>query len=46
MQNDGFRLSPEQRRFWLLQQTGPAHRAQCAAIVEGAIEASGAVRNR
>ncbi len=37
MQNEGFRLSPEQRRFWLLQQTGPAHRAQCALIVEGAL---------
>lgn len=34
---EGFRLSPQQERVWLLhqEQGGPAYRAQCAARIEG-----------
>jgi len=32
---EGFRLSPQQRRIWLLQQDSLAYRAQCAVVVEG-----------
>ena len=34
-QNDSFRLSPQQRRVWKLQQESPAYRAQCALLLEG-----------
>lgn len=35
---EGFRLSPQQRHLWLLQQAGGdelPYRAQCAALIEG-----------
>ena len=34
---EGFRLSPQQKRLWLLQQAGEsqAYRAQCAILIEG-----------
>jgi amino acid adenylation domain-containing protein/non-ribosomal peptide synthase protein (TIGR01720 family) len=32
---EGFRLSPQQKRLWLLQQDSPAYRAQCTCLVEG-----------
>ncbi len=31
----GFRLSPQQRRLWLLQQGSSAYRAQSALLIEG-----------
>jgi amino acid adenylation domain-containing protein len=36
-QVDGFRLSPQQKRLWLIQQQdqSPAYRAQCALLLEG-----------
>ena len=33
----GFRLSPQQRRFWLAGQTGPTYRTQCALLIEGVL---------
>ncbi|MET0624809.1 MAG: amino acid adenylation domain-containing protein [Pyrinomonadaceae bacterium] len=36
---EGFRLSPQQRRLWLLQQgDGAAYRARCAVLVEGVLD--------
>ncbi len=32
---EGFRLSPQQKHLWLLQQDNPAYRAQCALLLEG-----------
>ncbi len=32
---EGFRLSPQQKRLWLLQQDGLAYKAQCAVLLEG-----------
>jgi amino acid adenylation domain-containing protein/non-ribosomal peptide synthase protein (TIGR01720 family) len=32
---EGFRLSPQQRRLWLLQENGSVYRAQAAITVEG-----------
>ncbi len=32
---NGFRLSPQQGRLWLLQRESPAFRAQCALLLEG-----------
>ena len=34
---EGYRLSPQQRRLWAIQQDNPAYRAQCAIMLEGAI---------
>src|SRR5688500_16303531 len=33
----GFRLSPQQKRLWLLQGQGPAYKAQAAIEIEGAV---------
>lgn len=37
---EGFGLSPQQKRLWLLQQTdqSPAYRAQCAVLIEGKLQ--------
>ena len=35
---NGFRLSPQQERLWLLQQETPAYRAQCAILLEGSLK--------
>jgi amino acid adenylation domain-containing protein len=35
----GFRLSPQQKRLWLLRQGGQAYVAQCAIRLEGDIQA-------
>ncbi|MDB9510444.1 amino acid adenylation domain-containing protein [Kamptonema animale CS-326] len=32
---NGFRLSPQQKYLWLLQQDSPAYRAQCALLLVG-----------
>jgi hypothetical protein len=34
---EGFRLSPQQKRLWLLQQAGYSqpYRVQCAVLIEG-----------
>ncbi|MEG5038373.1 MULTISPECIES: amino acid adenylation domain-containing protein [unclassified Microcoleus] len=37
---NGFRLSPQQKYLWLLQQDSPAYRAQCAILVEGNLQAN------
>ncbi len=34
----GFRLSPQQRRVWLLQSDSNAYRAQCAISIDGPLE--------
>lgn len=34
----GVRLSPQQRRVWLLQKNGPAYCAQCALMIEGELK--------
>jgi amino acid adenylation domain-containing protein len=34
----GFRLSSQQRRLWTLHKDEPAYRAQCAILLEGALE--------
>jgi len=36
---EGFRLSPQQKRLWMVQQGAynPAYRAQCAVMIEGAL---------
>jgi len=34
-QVQGYKLSPQQRRLWSLQQGGPIYRAQCAMLLEG-----------
>jgi amino acid adenylation domain-containing protein len=36
---EGFRLSPQQKRLWLLQQDSLAYRAQCAIRIEGKLKA-------
>jgi amino acid adenylation domain-containing protein/FkbM family methyltransferase len=41
MQNEileGFRLSPQQERLWLLQPAGPGYRVQCALLIEGPLQ--------
>jgi len=35
---EGFRLSPQQRRVWLLQQDSPVYHAQCAVLLEGDLQ--------
>ena len=37
---NGFRLSPQQKYLWLLQQDSPAYRAQCAILIEGNLQAN------
>src|SRR2546429_4935444 len=32
---EGFRLSPQQARLWLLQQQSNAYRASCSLVIEG-----------
>ncbi len=34
---DGFRLSPQQKHLWQLQQGSPAYRAQCAVLLKGVL---------
>src|SRR5262245_14376456 len=34
---NGFRLSPQQRRLWLMQQGSSAYRAQSAILIEGGL---------
>jgi hypothetical protein len=36
---EGFRLSPQQKRLWLLQQDSLAYRAQCAIQIKGKLNA-------
>src|SRR6185436_3034917 len=36
---EGFRLSPQQKRVWSLQQESPAYRIQCAILLEGILNA-------
>ena len=37
---EGFRLSPQQKHLWLLQQVdqSPSYRAQCAILIEGNVD--------
>jgi hypothetical protein len=35
---EGFRLSPQQKRVWALQQESPAYRIQCAVLLSGALD--------
>ncbi len=35
---EGFRLSPQQKRLWLLQQNSTVDRAQCAIRIEGKLK--------
>ncbi|HEX3251444.1 MAG TPA: amino acid adenylation domain-containing protein [Pyrinomonadaceae bacterium] len=35
---EGYQLSPQQRRLWLLQQESPAFCAQCAILIEGSLD--------
>ena len=35
----GFRLSPQQRRLWLLQREGRAYSSQCVVLIDGALDA-------
>lgn len=35
---EGFRLSPQQRRLWSLQQDSPVYHAQCALLLEGDLQ--------
>ncbi|MBW4592780.1 MAG: amino acid adenylation domain-containing protein [Brasilonema angustatum HA4187-MV1] len=37
-QVQGFQLSPQQKRLWLLQQDSKAYHAQCAILIEGNIK--------
>ncbi|MEG4112410.1 MULTISPECIES: amino acid adenylation domain-containing protein [unclassified Microcoleus] len=37
---NGFRLSPQQKYLWLLQQESPAYRAQCAIQIDGNLQAN------
>jgi amino acid adenylation domain-containing protein len=37
VQVEGFRLSRQQERLWLLQQDTPAYRSQCAILIEGSL---------
>nr|MBA3712216.1 non-ribosomal peptide synthetase [Pyrinomonadaceae bacterium] len=34
---EGFRLSPQQKHLWQLQQGSPAYRAQCAVLLKGVL---------
>lgn len=34
----GFRLSPQQKRLWLMQRESSAYRAQCAILIEGHLD--------
>ena len=34
---DGYRISPQQKRLWLLQQDDPAYRSRCCVLFEGAL---------
>jgi amino acid adenylation domain-containing protein len=36
--NQAFRLSPQQKRVWSLQQESHAHQAQCAILIEGPLK--------
>src|SRR5690348_7030081 len=37
--NEGFRLSPQQKRVWLLQSSNNIpYRVQCAVLIEGALD--------
>ncbi|HEX6047362.1 MAG TPA: amino acid adenylation domain-containing protein [Pyrinomonadaceae bacterium] len=38
LQVEGFRLSRQQERLWLLQRDTPAYRSQCAILIEGSLE--------
>ena len=40
--SEGFRLSPQQKHLWLVQELGycPAYRAQCAILIEGNLNPS------
>jgi amino acid adenylation domain-containing protein len=38
---NGFRLSPQQKRAWLLQQNGQSHQMQCAILLEGDLRKEG-----
>ncbi len=35
---EGYRLSPQQKHLWTLQQKGLSHQAQCAILIEGALD--------
>lgn len=35
---EGFQLSPQQRRLWLLQQDGDTFNVQCAVLLEGSLD--------
>ena len=35
---EGFQLSPQQKRLWLLQQESPAFCAQCAILIDGPLD--------
>jgi amino acid adenylation domain-containing protein len=37
VQVEGFRLSRQQERLWLLQRDTPAYRSQCAILIEGSL---------
>src|SRR5215212_6908175 len=42
----GFRLSPQQERLWLLQQAdGDAYRACCAVLIEGGLNADTLIKS-
>src|SRR5205085_9533820 len=43
---EGFRLSPQQRHLWTLQQGdgGAPYRTQCVVMIEGAVEADALMR--
>ncbi len=36
---EGYRLSPQQKHLWILQQQGLAYHAQCAILLEGELHA-------
>jgi len=38
--NEGFRLSPQQKRLWLLQSENVTSRVQCAVLIEGDLDDS------
>jgi hypothetical protein len=35
---EGYRLSPQQKQVWRLQQGGQAYNAQCAILIDGGLE--------
>ena len=35
---EGYRLSPQQKHLWMLQQKGLTHQAQCAILLEGELD--------